>query len=81
MIDPRLEGCAVPMTGFTHNRKRIALSGSMTFYGEMLRIQDRLDERFIRSTVPDAEDERVTSRSPDEYERSIRQKLCSRQLR
>src|SRR4051812_28949752 len=69
MIDPRLEHCAVPMTGFTQNRKRIVLSGSMTFYGEMLRIKDRLDERFIHSTVPDAEDDRANSLSPDEYER------------
>ncbi len=49
--------------------KKVVLCGSMTFYGDMLRVRDRLSEARIASWLPDAEDERMMALRQDEYER------------
>jgi hypothetical protein len=69
MTNSGLERGAATMAGFAQNPKHVVLCGSMTFYGEMLRLQDRLHEGFVRTVLPDAEDERVAALASAEVER------------
>jgi hypothetical protein len=69
MFDRNLGCRSVAMAGFEQNPERIVVCGSMTFYGEMLQLQDRLQKTLVRTVLPDAEDERMAALGPDEVER------------
>ena len=69
MVDPGLERCAAAKAGFAWNSRRVVLCGSMTFYGEMIRVQHRLDKLSVPVSLPDAEDERIMALGIDQYER------------
>lgn len=52
-----------------HNHRRVVICGSMTFYGEMLRMQDCLVQNDVPVELPDAEDDIVAALEQSEYER------------
>lgn len=54
---------------FERKPGRIVLCGSMTFFADMVRIQEHFDRLRIPTSLPDVEDERVVAMSADEYER------------
>ena len=49
--------------------RRVVICGSMSFYGEMLRIQDELLEQDVKSITPDAEDEIRPTLTLDQFEK------------
>jgi hypothetical protein len=70
MLDPSLDRSGTAKARFAvDSARRVVLCGSMTFYGEMIRVRDRLDKCSVPALLPDAEDERITSLGVDEYER------------
>ncbi len=48
-------------------KQRIVICGSMSFYGEMLEIQDMLKENGILTIVPEAEDQFTAGLSEENY--------------
>ncbi|WP_041358030.1 hypothetical protein [Methylorubrum extorquens] len=69
MLDP---SCIKPTSDAIAARaahRRVVICGSMTFYGEMLRIQELLERSDVPTELPDAEGELVAGLDPAEYER------------
>lgn len=63
-VSPRSDACLT----IPRDPRKIVLCGSMTFYSEMLQVQNHLENAGIAAWLPDPEDNRVTFLGPDDYD-------------
>jgi hypothetical protein len=70
MADLRENGAYVAGRDYT---RRVVVCGSMTFYGQMCRVQEMLSEQSVRAVLPGAEDHLLGTMTPKEQDAFKRQ--------